>query len=160
MKINDALLGIIMLVFGVGITMHAQTFPVMAGMQFGPEFFPTVIGTGIALCGLGMVAKWAVATRKGTSEPWVTVPGWMHERINLLRGIGILAAVVFYILSVPHLGFILTMSLTAFGLLILLANPLWLSIAIAIVLPLVLHFGFSVGLRVPLPRGVIEKLLF
>lgn len=158
MKINDVFLGLIMLVIGVVIALHAQTFPVMAGMQYGPEFFPTIIGGGIALCGLGMVANWA-AFRHGPKQPWVVIPEWMGSRINVLRALGILGAVVFYIVASPFLGFILTIFLTTLGLLLLLANPLWLSLSIALILPAILHFGFSVGLRVPLPRGVIEKLL-
>ncbi|MFK7878192.1 tripartite tricarboxylate transporter TctB family protein [Roseobacter sp.] len=158
MKINDVFLGLIMLVIGVAIALHAQTFPVMAGMQYGPEFFPTIIGGGIALCGLGMVANWAVF-RHGPKQPWVVMPEWMGSRINVLRALGILGAVVFYIVVSPFLGFILTIFLTTLGLLLLLANPLWLSLSIALILPAILHFGFSVGLRVPLPRGVIEKLL-
>lgn len=160
MKINDAFLGALMLGLGAGIVLHAQTFPIMAGMAYGPEFFPTVVGTGIALCGLGLMSKWAIAARKGHSEPWVITPDWMQDRVNILRAMGILVAVVFYILVVPYLGFILTIFLTSFGLLVLLANPLWLSAVIAAILPVILHLGFSMGLRVPLPRGVIEKLLF
>ncbi|MEP2641545.1 tripartite tricarboxylate transporter TctB family protein [Roseobacter sp.] len=156
MKINDAFLGLIMGVIGVAIVLHAQTFPVMAGMQYGPEFFPSIIGGGIALCGVGMVVSWATSRR---ADPWVTVPDWMRSQINVVRALGVLAAVVFYIIASPALGFILTIFLTALGLLLLLANPLWLSMIIALVLPAVLHFGFSVGLRVPLPRGIIEKLL-
>lgn len=159
MKINDAFLGLIMLVVGISIALHAQTFPVMAGMQYGPEFFPTIIGSGIALCGFGMVASWAVSSRQGTPEPWVSVPDWMGHPINVIRALGVLAAVVFYIIVSPFLGFILTIFLTTLGLLLLLANSVWLSALIALLLPAVLHFGFSVGLRVPLPRGIIEKLL-
>ncbi|MFK7763977.1 MAG: tripartite tricarboxylate transporter TctB family protein [Roseobacter sp.] len=159
MKINDAFMGLIMLVIGVSIVLHARTFPVMAGMQYGPEFFPTIIGSGIALCGLGMVARWIAIRGQGAQEPWVTVPDWMGSRINVLRALGVLGAVVFYIVASPSLGFMLTIFLTTLGLLLLLANPLWLSTTIALILPVVLHFGFSVGLRVPLPRGVIEKLL-
>ncbi|WP_299969472.1 tripartite tricarboxylate transporter TctB family protein [uncultured Roseobacter sp.] len=159
MRINDLFLGLIMLVLGLAIALHAQTFPVMAGMQYGPEFFPTLIGTGIALCGLGMVVRGVVDARAGADEPWVTVPDWMRVRINVLRALGILGAVVFYIVASPVLGFMLTIFVTTLGLLLLLANPLWLSMGVAVALPVVLHFGFSVGLRVPLPRGIIEKLL-
>lgn len=159
MKINDAFLGLILLVVGAAIVVHARTFPVMAGMQYGPEFFPTIIGGGIALCGLGMMANGVVARRNGALDPWVTVPDWMGSKINIVRALGILVAVVFYIVASPILGFMLTIFLTTLGLLLVLANRLWLSVAIALILPVVLHFGFSVGLRVPLPRGVIEKLL-
>lgn len=158
MKINDVFLGLIMLVVGVAIVLHAQTFPVIAGMQYGPEFFPTLIGSGIALCGLGMVGRGFISARNGAGKPWVTKPDWMRERINVWRALGVLAAVVFYIVGSPVLGFMLTIFLTTLGLLLLLANPIWLSVSIAVILPVVLHFGFSVGLRVPLPRGFIEKL--
>lgn len=158
MKLNDMFLGLIMLVVGVVIALHAQTFPEMAGMQYGPEFFPTLIGIGIALCGLGMVVSSAVS-RDSAAEPWVTAPAWMGSWINVLRALGVLGAVVFYVVASPILGFMLTIFLTALGLLLLLANPLWLSLLIALILPVVLHYGFAVGLRVPLPRGIIEKLL-
>lgn len=160
MKLNDALLGLLMLIIGTSVVLHAQTFPIMAGMQYGPEFFPTVIGSGMALCGAGMLVSWALARRKGATEPWIIVPDWMGTPLNLARALGILFAVVFYILAAPFLGFILTVFLTAFGLLVLLGNRLWISGVIACILPVVLHLGFSVGLRVPLPRGLIEVALF
>lgn len=160
MKFNDMALGVFMTAFGGGVALHAQTFPIMAGMQFGPEFFPTIIGVGMAICGMGLMSKWAIATRRGEGNPWVTRPDWMQDRISLIRAMGVLLAVVFYVIAVPYLGFLLTMFLTTFGLLALLGNALWLSGLIALVLPAILHLSFSIGLRVPLPRGVLETLLF
>ncbi len=160
MKVNDIVLGGIFGVLGVAIILHARTFPVMAGMQFGPEFFPIVIGLGMALAGLGLLVSGIVAARQGACGPMVEIPDWMRDRLNVLRALGIIAAVAFYIVTVPFLGFLLTMFLTTLGLLTLLGNSWWLSGLIALILPVVLHFGFSVGLRVPLPRGVIEVALF
>lgn len=160
MKFNDMLLGALMAALGIGIALHAQTFPVMAGMQYGPEFFPTIIGAGIALCGFGLIGKSALSTPPAERTRLVTLPDWMQDRVNIMRALGVPAAVVFYILAAPHLGFLLTMFLTTFGLLALLGNPIPLSTLIALILPAILHLSFSMGLRVPLPRGIIEKLLF
>ena len=68
--------------------------------------------------------------------------------------------VVAFILLAKPLGFILALALLLFFLLRCLASGWAASMIVALALPFALHFCFTTFLRVPLPRGIVETLLF
>ena len=160
MTFNDAALGLIVLLVGAVIVVVANGFPEMAGMTYGPAFFPTLIGIGFGLCGLSLLVSGLLATRGDDVRPWVTLPAWFGDRTAVLRALAIIVAVIGYALLVGWLGFLLTAFLITAGLLLLLDVPKLVTVLISLVLPIALHYGFSVMLRVPLPRGPLEQLFF
>lgn len=160
MTFNDAALGLIILIAGAAIVFVASGFPEMAGMTYGPEFFPTLIGAGFCLCGLSLLASGLLAHRRGDGGPLIIWPSWFGDRLAVFRALGIVAAVIAYALFSGWLGFLLTVFLITAGLLMLVNASKPLTVAIAIGLPLILHYGFSIILRVPLPRGPLERFLF
>lgn len=160
MTFNDAALGLIVLLAGAAIVFTASGFPEMAGMAYGPEFFPTLIGIGFCLCGLSLLASGFLAQRGGGRAPLVALPAWFGDRLAVVRAIGVVAAVAAYALFVGMLGFHLTVFLITAALLHLLDAPKLVTAAISVILPLVLHYGFSIILRVPLPRGPFEQFFF
>lgn len=160
MRVNDFLLGCIMAVFGAAVILHAAGFPEMAGMAYGPAFFPTLIGAGFAVCGLSLIAGGALARYRGRVEPLFQPPDWMSDRVAVLRAACVPLTVAFYVLAVPFLGFLTTVFAASLALLLVLGNRLPISLTISLILPVLLHYGFSIALRVPLPRGPLERLLF
>jgi putative tricarboxylic transport membrane protein len=92
--------------------------------------------------------------------PLLTLPAWFDDRVAIMRAIGVVLAVVAYALFSGWLGFLLTVFLITAGLLFLMNASMLITLPVAIGLPLVLHYGFSVMLRVPLPRGPIEQFFF
>lgn len=160
MTFNDAALGLIVLLAGAAIVVTASGFPEMAGMAYGPEFFPILIGIGFCLCGLSLLVSGLVAQRGGARMPLLTLPAWFDDRVAIMRAIGVVLAVVAYALFSGWLGFLLTVFLITAGLLFLMNASMLITLPVAIGLPLVLHYGFSVMLRVPLPRGPIEQFFF
>ncbi|MEM7041682.1 MAG: tripartite tricarboxylate transporter TctB family protein [Pseudomonadota bacterium] len=160
MKFDDAALGLIVLIAGAAIIFTASGFPEMAGMAYGPAFFPTLIGIGFGLCGVSLLVSGLLAWKREGAVTWLVLPGWFNDRTASMRAIGVLMAVVAYALLSNWLGFLLIVSLITAALLLLFGVSKPLTAVIAIVLPLLLHYGFSVLLRVPLPRGPIEMLLY
>lgn len=160
MTFNDAALGLIVFLAGAAIIVAASGFPDMAGMAYGPEFFPTLIGTGFCLCGLSLLASGLLARSRGARAPIVTLPDWFGDRLAVMRALGIIAAVIAYVLLAGSLGFLLTVFLITVSLLALLGAPITVTLAISVLLPLALHYGFSIILRVPLPRGPLEQFFF
>lgn len=156
-RFNGLLLGLLVLGAGAAIILEARTFPQMGGMEYGPDFFPLLIGAAFCLCGVALMAEAATGRGRG---PLVVLAPWIREPMPLLRAVSVLAAVAIYVLAVPVLGFLLTMALIAFGLLAVMGAPWRWSVPVALLMPLALHYGFSVALRVPLPRGPVERLLF
>ncbi|HIP78943.1 MAG TPA: hypothetical protein EYH07_10835 [Kiloniellaceae bacterium] len=160
MKLGDLPLGLLAGVAGLAIILEAASFPAMAGMAYGPEFFPIIIGIGFCLCGLVLVAADLRARLSGTAAPVLTIEPALRRRKALLRAGAVLIGIVAFIALVKPLGFLLTLALLLVFLLRVLAAGWTITLALALGLPFALHFGFTWLLRVPLPRGLIETLLF
>lgn len=159
MTFNDTVLGIIVGGFGTAVVLHAGGFPEMAGMEYGPEFFPTLIGAAFIIIGATLVVSSFVksAAERG---PLVALPAWARDPIAVLRAAGVLAAVVAFALLSPIAGFLLTTIAITAGLLVLMGAGWRVVIPMSMALPLVLYYVFSTTLRVPLPRGPLERLFF
>lgn len=160
MKLGDLPLGLLTCLFGLAVIFEAARFPVMAGMAYGPEFFPTIIGAGFCICGLLLVSGDLRARLTGNRPALFALEPALHSGKALLRAFAVLISVVLFVLLVKPLGFLLTLSLLLLFLLRSLAAGWRVSLALAVLLPFALHLCFTGLLRVPLPRGVIESLLF
>jgi len=159
-KLGDLALGLLAGIFGLVVIFEAAGFPDMAGMAYGPEFFPTIVGAGFCLCGFILMARDLRARLAQTAKPLITLEPGLKQRKTLFRAAAVLATVVAFILLAKPLGFILALALLLFLLLRCLAAGWTISLALALTLPFALHFCFTSFLRVPLPRGVVEQLLF
>ena len=158
MRVDDTILGAVLLAFAVAIVAYAQTFPALAGMPFGPDLFPTVIGFGLGICGLGLMASGIARRRAKGDLPWIDVAPWMRSRDLGGNLLAVLAATLAYILLSDWLGF----HLTAMAILVLLFLKLHVRLVVlvpfAIIVPLVIHYAFYSLLRVPLPWGVLTPI--
>ncbi|HFQ15016.1 MAG TPA: tripartite tricarboxylate transporter TctB family protein [Rhodobacteraceae bacterium] len=160
MKFSDLVLGLIVGAIGVAVMVTAAGFPQMAGMAYGPEFFPILLGAGFCLCGLSLLVSGLKQRRTAPGIPLVRMAAWMSDGAALRRVAMVFATVIFFILVSDHAGFLLT-SMIAMLALLLALGATWLQTSlVAIAFPLLVHFLFSNALRVPLPRGVIETWLF
>ncbi len=154
MKVNDAVPGAMLILFGAGIFIHAQSFPPMPGQNYGAALFPQVIAVLMALSGLALVVK---AMRSGRREPLMAAADWMRSPAHLLNFLLLVLLLLFYIFAADAIGFIPT----AFILLALLMTrlrgmaQLGSSLVIAAVASLSIQQFFGEILRVPLPWGVV-----
>lgn len=154
MRLNDAVIGMILLFFGGAVIFHAQTsFPGLPGQNYGPAFFPTIIGTGLGLCGLLFVAQ-GLAQR--ATVPWITFGDWVSSVPHRRNLVAVLAALLFYILCSDFLGFFITSTILLTALLVLFGNRITVALAVAIVATVVIHLFFYKLLLVPLPWGLLE----
>lgn len=151
MRFNDAILGLVILLGGLAIVLRASTFPATHGQAYGPDFFPSIIGTGLILSGLGLiVAGWRARAVTG----WVDVAG--HRLDRLVDAGLVLLAILAFILFLDRLGFVLTAGIGMYVLLVRFRGGHWLaSLLITVALVLVVDWAFRAMLLVPLPQGVI-----
>nr|WP_321525174.1 tripartite tricarboxylate transporter TctB family protein [uncultured Cohaesibacter sp.] len=170
---KDILTGVILSVSGAWVAWQAQSFPTLGGMKFGPGLFPTIAGTGLAICGLlvlftGIMSNVRAGetdpetengtgsgTGKGTgsdqSEPPLSGKAWINS-IALILGVTLFAAfldtVGFHLLAFPLM----------FCLLMLYGVNWWKSALLAVGVTMLVHFLFYSFLHVPLPWGLLEPI--
>lgn len=148
-----------MAAFGLAVILHAATFPEMGGMEYGPAFFPSLIGGAFVIVGVAMVFSGAVTPRT-VRGPLLARPEWTRQRIAVLRAMGVVLAVVAFALLSPVAGFLATTIVISAGLLALMGADWRVTVPLSLVLPVALYYAFSTILRVPLPRGVLERMFF
>lgn len=160
MKLNDAVWGALLLLFGAIVLVHVQSFPTIPGQHVGPALFPGIIAAGLGVCGLLLVFK-GIGDRRaaaGAGDPWVGFAPWTRQGHYVLAFLLTIGVNVFYILAVDRLGFIivgviyLSVLFWMFG-----ATRKWI-LPIAIVVTLVIHYAFYRLLKVPLPWGLLQGL--
>ena len=137
------------------ILWHIQGFPAMPGQKFGPAWFPGLIAVGLAICGALLIAS---GVREQT--PWLAAPEWIH-RPRARAGIAaLLAGLLFYVFAADVLGFHI-IGVVLLALWVRLLGASWrVTLPVAIIATLLIHFAFYKLLRVPLPWGVLERWAF
>jgi putative tricarboxylic transport membrane protein len=154
MRLNDALLGAILLGFAGWVWWMTSFFPAFPGQDYGPNLFPRILACGIALCGALLVLR---GLRR--RAPLLALDDWTRDPAKLISFLLIPGTTLLYIVAADRLGFIPT----AFAILLVLA--LWFRARPLVALPvaagvtLVVHWFFSGLMRVPLPRGLMDPLL-
>ena len=154
MRLNDAVIGVILLLFAAVVIIHAQTsFPGLPGQDYGPAFFPTIIGAGFALCGIIFVIQGVAQLRE---VPLVRLGAWATSSRHVANLLVVVGMLLFYILLSDVLGFFITSTVLLTGLLVQFGNRLLPSLGIAVAATFVVHFFFYKMLLVPLPWGFLE----
>jgi putative tricarboxylic transport membrane protein len=127
----------------------------MPGQKFGPAWFPGLIAVGLAICGVLLV----FADFRERSA-WVALPAWVHSRRPRAGIAALVCGLVFYVFAADVLGFHIT-GIVLLAVWIRLLGASWrLTLPVALISTLVIHFSFYKLLRVPLPWGVLEPWAF
>jgi putative tricarboxylic transport membrane protein len=157
MKINDAIFGLVLVLFGSAIIVHVQDFPKIPGQQYGPAIFPGLVAAGLVVCGILLVAG---GLRQRQDEPWFQPGNWVRSRRHVAAFFSVIAGVVVYILLAERVGFLLVAPVLLFAWLVVLQVRPPLAAAIAVTATLVIWYAFYKLLRVPLPWGVLTDYAF
>ena len=153
MKLHNMVLGLMVVALGAATLMLSQNFPDMAYFRYGPGFFPGVIGALLLLFGVILTIQ-GVIERQG--DGLVTLGAWTRDPKLLVNFALIIAAVVFFILTVDRLGFHLTGFIVLFGTIWRLWGQPAKSLLIAAVATIVTQQAFGELPLVPLPWGLLE----
>lgn len=154
MKLNDALLGAILIGFAGWVWWMTTFFPAFPGQDYGPNLFPRILAFGIGGCGAVLVLR---GLRSGA--PAVALAGWTREPARLLSFLLIPGAALAYMLLADRLGFIPTAFLLLFGLSLWFRARPALALPVAAGMTLLVHWFFAGMMRVPLPRGLMDAVL-
>jgi putative tricarboxylic transport membrane protein len=150
MRINDAIIGGVLLAFAILVFAYARTLPAIPGQEYGAAVFPVLIAVGLGACAALMIATglrhWAGAVMWGQ---WARTH---HAWLNLVITFGL---VLFYILASSWLGFVPVSVVILLALLIMMGTRWWVAVPVAIVATLLIQQTFAGLLRVPLPLGLL-----
>jgi putative tricarboxylic transport membrane protein len=157
-RVNDAVIGVVLVLFAAAMIWYTRTFPEMPGQHYGPALFPGLIGIGFLLTGVILIARGVARLR---TEPLFSGGAWLRSGPHVINFVAIVGGLLLYILVSDRLGFILTSLLLLVGWLLLFrgGRPIS-SLAIALGVTLAVDYLFSKLLLVPLPAGVLQPLLY
>jgi len=157
-RLNDAVIGVALILFALVMIWHTRTFPAMPGQNYGPALFPTLIGVGFIVTGVILTVS---GLRRRDLEPLVDGGEWLRSGPHVINFLAVVGGLLLYILVSDWLGFILTSLLLLFGWLVLFrgGKPIS-SLAIALAVTLAVNYAFSQLLLVPLPLGLLQPLIY
>lgn len=152
MRFNDAVIGVILIVFAIAEIAYTSTFPSLYGQEYGPDLFPILIGAGLIICGAILIAR-GVAAR--ATAPLAEAGDWARDPRRLLNLALLFAGILVYIRFADSVGFIPIALVMLTTLMIRLGARAVVAIPTALATTLVIHTLFAKILLVPLPWGVL-----
>ena len=165
MQIDDRYVGLILVVLGAAVFLLARTFPLMAGMPYGPGFFPSIAAVGMVTCGIiitvtGTLRARAAAALPGRAPATGPVGSGLGEaaRASLFRPLLVALIVIFFGAALPYLGFHITAVVTVAAAAFLFGAGPVTALVLAVAAAFATHAAFYSMLRVPLPWGVLTPV--
>ena len=150
MRINDMFTGVILAILSILLYRYAQTLPKLSGMDYGPGTFPSLIACGLFIGSLGLMLSGFTQYRNQKAQA-SSDPTAGSNRHHFLYALSVPAAIIFYMVASPWLGFSLTCFLIVCAMVRWLSHRWLLSIIVAACTTAVMWFVFVKALYVPLP---------
>ena len=155
MRVNDAVIGALLLVLAVAVALHARTFPAIPGQEFGAAAFPIAIALALGLLALALIVQGARHWRGAIV--WSEWARSRHGPLNLALAVG---GMLGYVLLAGSMGFLPVMAALLTILFLVLGTRWWLSLPVAALVTLLIHLVFVDLLKVPLPWGIVPPLVW
>ena len=157
MRFNDAVSGAVFLLLAIALIATATTYPVLPGQPFGAALFPTVIGAGLAICGVFLVVRGLSAV--GRRQPALELDPLLRTPRNAISISLIVGAILLYILLADRIGFIPVSFALLVGLFLWFRVRPHNALIIAALFTAATFWFFANMLRVPLPRGWLTGII-
>lgn len=154
MKFDEAILGVIISLFGATIIYLSSGFDTLRHISYGPGFFPTIIGAGLVLCGSLLIGRRFLEGRP--ERKLIELGDWSRSARHIVNFVLVPISVIFYILISDVVGFFLSMILILSIQIAWFTRRFWTSVTIALSVTLFLQIFFQGFMSVPLPWGVLE----
>ncbi|MDP9806310.1 putative tricarboxylic transport membrane protein [Trueperella bonasi] len=175
-KINvpDAVIGSIAIVSGIAVIIYGFSLKRLVTGQLGPGLFPIVGGILFVIFGGILLIQ---ALRGTTSADELeeilernAAEGAKEEELGeggsfeftsesagrlAVNGLVVIGGIIGYMLLADHLGFILTMFLVLFAIMVALKEKIWRAALMSAVITAILYLAFEVALLVQLPDGIV-----
>ena len=145
MRLPDRVTGLFLVGLGAAAAYGGWQLPPVPGQPVGPNVFPLVIGTGLALCGLAIA--FGIGHSFEEEEELIPVEGGQPSsappgKLYGLRALLPPALLLFYVVVADRLGFIITAALIVFVTSTALGARWKLSLPLAVLAPIGIHLIF------------------
>lgn len=160
MKFSDITLGVLFTLLGLGVLLHGQQMKTSPFFQYGAGFFPSIVGSLLAVCGAILLIKGVRLALAQQSGFWLVQAGpWLRDRERVVNIVLVPLLVAVFIAVVEHAGF-LVCGVLLIGVLCqrFSGRPL-LSWVTAILVTLFLYLFFQQVMSVQLPMGFLTGYL-
>ena len=155
-KINNVISGLVSISFGFFLISLAVKLPSVKHINFGPGFFPLIVGYGFVIAGIFLLMSSTMWTEK--TDFWKLSRNTIQVNVyKVLQTLPVFFAMVFYIWFAEAWGFLPVMMILLTGLMYWFGNSLKRSIAVSFCATLILHSFFYQLMKVSLPWGVLES---
>jgi putative tricarboxylic transport membrane protein len=156
-KINDAVFGALLLVLGLAVLVHVQSFPKIPGQNVGPALFPGSIAAVLVVCALLLIVS---GVRSRAQAPWFEALPWLGSPRHAAALVAVIGSTIAYIVLANAVGFLIVAPLALVAMFIAFGVRPVTAVVVAVVGTLVIWYAFYKLLRVPLPWGVLERFAF
>jgi putative tricarboxylic transport membrane protein len=150
MRVNDALIGVALLLVALPVFLYARTLPAIPGQDYGAAVFPVLIAAGLSACGALLVAS-GLRRWQGVAalDPWARSPGsW--AKLAAVFGLVLLCT-----LALDRVGFA-PLSVLTLVVLMRVAGARWIvALPAALAATILIQQIFRGLLKVPLPAGIL-----
>ncbi len=156
MRLHDALSGAVLALLAIAVLIGVSKYPTIPGQEIGPAAFPGVVAVLLLGCGGLLIVKGL----RGPRIPLVQLGAWVSSPRHLVNCLTVIGGLLFYILCADTLGFIpcslIILSVLFFG----LGVRTMMILPVALVVTLIIHTLFYKFLRVPLPWGLLQGMIW
>lgn len=143
----DSVLGLVFALSGLAILSQALMLHPLPGMNVGPGLFPSIVGFGMALMGAGLAVQGWLTRGDPDEDDAPPLLTWFAA--------GVVAVLIGAILLIPFLGFLIAGTIFSIAV-VLMSGGRWLpALVFSPIATGAIYALFTMGLRVPLPRGFL-----
>ena len=155
MKLNDVLVGALLLAVSAAILLYVRTLPNIPGQNIGPAAFPGLLATIMAGCAIALMAR---GWRTRAAMPWAQRLPFTRSLSHSLNFLLTCTALLFYAYFSERLGFFICAFVVLGSLFASLRVRSALVVPLTLGISLFIHTLFYKLLRVPLPWGLLESV--
>jgi putative tricarboxylic transport membrane protein len=157
-RVNDAITGLLLVLFSIAVFLYSTTFPKIFGMQFGAGFWPQLLSVLLALCGISLIFTGIRARTTGVA--WLELDKWWEQPGVFTTVAMVPASILFYIYASDFLGFIICSLIIIFVLAFRFGLSLNKALMLSAVTTIGMHVVFVEILLVALPWGLLETIVY
>ena len=151
MQRTDRWVGLGLALLALTVLWSSRAFPNVPGQKLGAAFLPMLVGAGLLLCAVALIARSFRASAVPDEAPPVPAKAEHYGSSAVIIG-----AVVAYIGLADRLGFLLVAPLCLVAVFLALRVRLVPAVVWAMAGTVLVHIAFYKLLRVPLPWGVLR----